>query len=30
MADAATELRAAAAQNGNDPAFKKDFKRIAG
>lgn len=28
--DAATELRAAAAQNGNDPAFKKDFKRIAG
>lgn len=30
MADAANELRAAAAQNGNDPAFKKDFKRIAG
>jgi tetratricopeptide (TPR) repeat protein len=29
-ADAAGELRAAAAQNGNDPAFKKDFKRIAG
>jgi len=29
-ADAANELRAAAAQNGNDPAFKKDFKRIAG
>lgn len=30
LADAASELRAAAAQNGNDPAFKKDFKRIAG
>lgn len=30
MADAATELRAAAAANSNDPAFKKDFKRIAG
>jgi tetratricopeptide (TPR) repeat protein len=30
LADAATELRAAAAQNSNDPAFKKDFKRIAG
>jgi tetratricopeptide (TPR) repeat protein len=29
-ADAAVELRAAAAQNSNDPAFKKDFKRIAG
>jgi hypothetical protein len=29
-ADAANELRAAAAQNANDPAFKKDFKRIAG
>jgi tetratricopeptide (TPR) repeat protein len=28
--DAANELRAAAAQNGNDPAFKKDLKRIAG
>jgi len=30
MTDAASELRAAAAQNSNDPAFKKDFKRIAG
>jgi len=30
LADAANELRAAAAQNFNDPAFKKDFKRIAG
>jgi tetratricopeptide (TPR) repeat protein len=30
IADAANELRAAAAQNSNDPAFKKDFKRIAG
>ncbi len=30
MADAANELRAAAAGNSNDPAFKKDFKRIAG
>jgi tetratricopeptide (TPR) repeat protein len=30
LTDAANELRAAAAQNGNDPAFKKDFKRIAG
>ena len=30
LADAANELRAAAAQNSNDPAFKKDFKRIAG
>jgi tetratricopeptide (TPR) repeat protein len=30
LADAARELRAAAAQSGNDPAFKKDFKRIAG
>jgi tetratricopeptide (TPR) repeat protein len=30
LADAANELRAAAAGNGNDPAFKKDFKRIAG
>jgi len=29
-ADAATELRAAAAENSADPAFKKDFKRIAG
>jgi tetratricopeptide (TPR) repeat protein len=29
-ADAASELRAAAAQNSNDPAFKKDFKRITG
>jgi tetratricopeptide (TPR) repeat protein len=29
-ADAAGELRAAAAQIGNDPAFKKDYKRIAG
>ncbi len=29
-ADAANELRAAAAANSNDPAFKKDFKRIAG
>jgi tetratricopeptide (TPR) repeat protein len=29
-ADAATELRAAAAGNSADPAFKKDFKRIAG
>jgi tetratricopeptide (TPR) repeat protein len=29
-ADAASELRAAAAQKSNDPAFKKDFKRIAG
>jgi tetratricopeptide (TPR) repeat protein len=30
LSDAANELRAAAAQNGNDPAFKRDFKRIAG
>jgi tetratricopeptide (TPR) repeat protein len=30
LADAAIELRAAAAQISNDPAFKKDFKRIAG
>jgi tetratricopeptide (TPR) repeat protein len=30
LADAANELRAAAAQSANDPAFKKDFKRIAG
>jgi tetratricopeptide (TPR) repeat protein len=30
LADAASELRAAAAQSSNDPAFKKDFKRIAG
>ncbi len=30
MADAAAELRAAAPQNSNDPAFKKDFKRITG
>jgi tetratricopeptide (TPR) repeat protein len=30
LSDAANELRAAAAQNANDPAFKKDFKRIAG
>lgn len=30
MADAANELRAAAAQNSSDPAFKKDYKRIAG
>ncbi len=30
LADAANELRAAAAENSNDPAFKKDFKRIAG
>lgn len=30
LSDAANELRAAVAQNGNDPAFKKDFKRIAG
>ena len=30
LADAATELRAAAPQVGNDPAFKKDYKRIAG
>lgn len=30
LADAANELRAAAAANSNDPAFKKDFKRIAG
>jgi len=30
LADAANELRAAAAQISNDPAFKKDFKRIAG
>ena len=29
-ADAATELRAAAAEISADPAFKKDFKRIAG
>jgi tetratricopeptide (TPR) repeat protein len=29
-ADAANELRAAAASNGNDPAFKKDYKRITG
>src|SRR6266702_8499027 len=28
--DAASELRAAAPQIGNDPEFKKDFKRIAG
>jgi tetratricopeptide (TPR) repeat protein len=30
LAEAATELRAAAAENSADPAFKKDFKRIAG
>ncbi len=30
LADAAKELRAAAPENGNDPAFKRDFKRIAG
>jgi tetratricopeptide (TPR) repeat protein len=30
LADAAQELRAAAAQSSNDPAFKRDFKRIAG
>jgi len=30
LADAAKELRAAAPQNSNDPAFKKDFKRITG
>ncbi len=30
LTDAANELRAAAAENSNDPAFKKDFKRIAG
>jgi len=30
LSDAANELRAAAAQNSNDPAFKRDFKRIAG
>jgi tetratricopeptide (TPR) repeat protein len=30
LADAAKELRAAAAENSGDPAFKKDFKRIAG
>jgi tetratricopeptide (TPR) repeat protein len=30
LADAATELRAAAAEISGDPAFKKDFKRIAG
>jgi tetratricopeptide (TPR) repeat protein len=30
LADAANELRAAAAENSGDPAFKKDFKRIAG
>ncbi len=30
IADAAIELRAAAAQNSSNPAFKKDFKRIAG
>jgi Tfp pilus assembly protein PilF len=30
MNDAARELRAAAVKNSNDPAFKKDFKRIAG
>jgi tetratricopeptide (TPR) repeat protein len=30
LADAARELRAAEAGNSNDPAFKKDFKRIAG
>ena len=30
IADAANELRAAAAQNSSDPAFKKDYKRIAG
>jgi len=30
LADAAAELRAAATENSNDPAFKKDFKRIAG
>ena len=30
MTDAANELRAAAAEIGNDPAFKKDYKRIAG
>jgi tetratricopeptide (TPR) repeat protein len=30
IADAANELRAAAAQNSSNPAFKKDYKRIAG
>jgi tetratricopeptide (TPR) repeat protein len=30
LSDAAHELRAAAAENSNDPAFKKDFKRITG
>jgi tetratricopeptide (TPR) repeat protein len=30
IADAANELRAAAAHYSSDPAFKKDFKRIAG
>jgi tetratricopeptide (TPR) repeat protein len=30
LADAATEIRAAAAEISADPAFKKDFKRIAG
>jgi tetratricopeptide (TPR) repeat protein len=30
IADAANELRAAAAQKSSDPAFKKDYKRIAG
>jgi tetratricopeptide (TPR) repeat protein len=28
--DAARELRAAAAENGNNPEFKRDYKRIAG
>lgn len=30
LSDAARELRAALAGNSNDPAFKKDFKRITG
>ena len=30
LSDAASELRAAAAEKSNDPAFKTDFKRIAG
>lgn len=30
LSDAASELRAAAAENSSDPAFKKDFKRITG
>src|SRR6266511_6299921 len=30
LSDAASELRSAAAEKSNDPAFKTDFKRIAG